>query len=380
MILETGQEWLDRVWDSMKIKMKAQCLRVGTDIPFFPYAGRYRDCIMPDGISWWTNGFWPGMLWQMYHATKEDCYCQAAQGVELRLEEALREFDRLHHDVGFMFQLSAVADWQVTQSRDSLRRGLHAATLLAGRFNPTGNYLRAWNESQWKEDVSGWMIIDSLLNLPLLYWAGKVTGDPRFSDIATRHASTALHTLLRPDGSCNHIAEFDPVTGEFRKGVGGQGYGEGSSWSRGQSWAVYGFALAYRETGDERFLHAAKNCAHYCIANLALTDWLPLVDFRAPETPVKYDSGAAVIIACGLLELEKHLPELERPLYHRAAEKMLRACEARFADWDPDSDGILGGGTTMYHDDRLANMSFIYGDYFFLEAILRLRGEDLPIW
>ena len=378
--MEKSAAWLDTSYEKLLEKMKAQCGRVGTSIPYFPYGGHYRDCMMPDGISWWTNGFWPGMLWQMYHATGDECYRQTAEGVELRLEEALRDFNKLHHDVGFMFQLSAVANYRMTGNSDSLRRGLHAANLLAGRFNPTGNYIRAWNESRWKEDVSGWMIIDSLLNIPLLYWASEVTADPRFADIATRHANTALTTLLRPDGSCNHIAEFDSKTGEFLNGVGGQGYGDGSSWSRGQSWAVYGYALAYRYTQDERFLNAAKNCAHYCISNLAVSDWLPLVDFRAPAEPVKYDSGAAVIIACGLLELERHLPELERTLYHEAAVRMLMACDEKFADWNPDTDGILGGGTTMYHDSRLANMAFIYGDYFFAEALLRLKSKHFLIW
>lgn len=372
--------WVDTVYTKLAGKMKAQCVRVGTNIPFIPHAGKYIDCMMPDGISWWTNGFWPGMLWQMYHATGEQAYREAAEGIGLRLQEALYTFEKLHHDVGFMFMPSAVASWRETHNDDARRWGLHAANILAGRFNPTGEFIRAWNESHWVNDVSGWMIIDSLMNLPLLYWASEETSDPRYADIANRHARRALDTIMRGDGSCHHIASFNATMGEFIAGVGGQGYDEDSAWSRGQAWAVYGYALAYRHTEQAEYLNMAKQCAHYCIANLAINDWLPLLDFRAPIEPVKYDSGAAVIIACGLIEIAEHVPELERQLYTVSAIKTLAACEKKFADWDTEKDGILSGGSTMYHDDRLSDVSIIYGDYFFLEAILRLKNKNMVIW
>lgn len=128
-------------------------------------------------------------------------------------------------------------------------RAMHAATLLAGRYNPNGRFLRAWNG-----DKTGWMIVDCLMNLSLLYWASDETGDPRYAEIAQNHADTALRVLLRPDGSCNHIAVLDPVTGELTGAPAGQGYAPGSSWSRGQSWAVYGFALSAKHTGEARYL------------------------------------------------------------------------------------------------------------------------------
>lgn len=360
--------------------MEAECMRTGTNIPFMPINGKYKDCIMPDGLSWWTNGFWPGMLWQMYHVTNDEVYKTAAEGVEKRLDETLHTFDKLHHDVGFMFLPSSVVSFLQTGNNDSRRRGLHAANLLAGRFNHAGNFLCAWDSSPWKENVAGWMIVDSLMNIPLLYWASKETGDPRFADIANRHAHTAMNYIVRPDGSCNHIAEFDPTTGAFIRGVGGQGYGEGSSWSRGQTWAVYGFALAYRHTGFTEYLDTAKRCAHYCIAGMAVSGWLAPVDFRAPAEPRKYDSGASTSLACGLLEIAEHVPKLEKSLYTQAAIHILQTCEEQYANWDTESDGFINGGTTMYHDERLSNMSFINGDYFFLEGILRLKENYILIW
>ena len=226
------------------------------------------------------------------------------------------------------------------------------------------------------------MIIDCIMNIPLLYWAAKECNDPRFEHIAIAHAKTAQKYIVRPDGSCNHVLIFDSKTGEFLNNPGGQGYGQGSSWSRGQSWAVYGFALSYRHTGDESFLATAKQCAHYCISNLAVNDWVPLVDYRAPAEPVKYDSTAGMATAAGLLEIARHVGEYEKPLYTKAALNILKACEAKFCNWDPAQDSIVGGGTFFYHDPtgKDTNVPIIYGDYYFIEAVLKLLGKDLFIW
>lgn len=389
----SNQEWLDRTYEKLLTKMKAECARVGTAIPFAARGGRYFDVEKtPLGIGFWTNGFWPGMLWQMYHATGDEEYRAAAEGVEDRLDAVLTSLHGVDHDAGFRFLLSAVADYRLTGNPDSRRRGLHAANMLAGRYNPAGRFLRAWNDqtaenetAEWMKSgggVSGWMIVDCMMNIPLLYWAAGETKDPRYRHIAVNHAKTAQKYVVRPDGSCNHVVAIDPNTGEFLDAPGGQGYEKGSSWSRGQSWAVYGFALSYRHTGDATFLETAKQCAHYCIANLAVNDWLSLVDYRAPAEPVKYDSDAAIITACGLLEIAEHVGEYEKPLYTQAAYRMLRACDERFCNWDPDVDAIVNGGTTMYHDPtgRTSNMPIIYGDYYFLEAILRLKGKSAFLW
>lgn len=143
---------------------------------------------------------------------------------------------------------------------------------------------------------------------------------------------------------------------------------------------VYGYALAFSYTGKEEFINAAKQCAHYCISNLSINNWLPLSDFRAPAKPVKYDSGAGAIIACGLLEIADHSKEFEKPLYIEAAVNILKGIEENYANWDLDQDGILGGNSTMYHNDRLCGMPLIYGDYYFVEAILKLKNKAMRIW
>lgn len=370
-----------QLFQNLTTKMTAQLARVGTKLPFIAQDGVYREMNTPDGISFWTNGFWPGILWQMYNATGDEAYRTTAQQIENRLDEALHMFEKLHHDTGFMYTLSAVADFRLTGCANSRRRGLHAANLLAGRFNTAGRFIRAWNDGTRDDtDIRGYMIIDSLMNLPLLFWASEETDDPRFKQIAIAHADTSLLHILRPDGSCNHIARFDPDTGAFIEAVAGQGYAQNSAWSRGIGWALYGYALCYRYTQDEKYLAASKQCAHYAIAALSCNHFVPLLDFRAPAEPVRTDTSAGMIIACGLLELADHVQPLECPLYEQSARRLFDVCETQFANWKMDEDSILNGAGLQYHNDRLADVPVIYGDYFFVEAALRLLGKAMPIW
>lgn len=373
---EKDKEWVQGVWQKLERKLERECERMGGKIPYIVEDGRcWKDMAEAD-IAWWTNGFWGGILWQMYHATKKELYSQRAALVEEKLDRSLEEYENLYHDVGFMWMHTAVADYRLTGNRKSFIRGQHAANLLAGRFNVLGNFIRAWND-----DRAGWMIVDCLMNLSLLYWATEESGDPRFAAIARKHADTALEKIVRPDGSCNHIAVLNPMTGEVEALPGGQGYGEGSAWSRGQSWAVYGFAISYAHTGEQRYLDAAKRAAHYFLANVSLTGFLPLCDFRAPREPVYYDSTAGACAACGLLEIAKHVPEMEKGLYEQGALCILKAMEGSFCNWNEEEDGILGAGKVAYHEpEQPHQVPIIYGDYFFMEAVLRLLEKDFFIW
>jgi len=355
-------------------KFRAECLRNKDRIPYIAQNGRYTTDMRSENLSWWTNGFWAGLLWQMYHATGDEVYKTTAEKTEVWLDEALTRFTGLHHDVGFMWRLSAVADYTLTGCETSRTRALHAAALLAGRFNLNGRYIRAWNL-----DKPGWMIVDCLMNLSLLYWASEQTGDPRFAQIAKAHADTALRVLMRPDGSCNHIAVLDPETGALLDTPAGQGYAPGSSWSRGQAWSVYGFTISAAHTGESRYLDAARRAAHYFIANAAADGWVTRVDFRAPETPLYLDTTATACAASGLLALAELTPEHERRLYRDAACRMLGALVDRHCDFDTANDGLLQNGTAAYgHKDT--HVPIIYGDYFLTEALLRLHGRAFTAW
>jgi len=268
-----------------------------------------------------------------------------------------------------------VANYRLTKNAQSYARALHAATILAGRYNPRGKFIRSWND-----DKVGWVIVDSMMNLNLLYWASTVTGDPRFRFIATDHADTVLNKVVRDDGSCHHIVVLDPFSGKLLESPAGQGYAEGSSWSRGQGWALYGFALSYTHTKEERYLQAAQKIAGYVLPQLEAEQHLPLVDFRAPKQPVRYDSTASMIIACGLLELAKYPEVSDAGLYRAQAASLVKAADRRFCNWNVDEDGILGYGTAAYHSDQWNEVPIIYGDFFLLEAVLKLLGKDFLIW
>lgn len=377
-------EGLQEIYEKIDAKLQAECLRMGDRIPYTAENGRYVTDKGKDAPFWWTNGFWAGMLWQMYQSSGREIYKETAKKSELVMEQDLAGFVGLHHDVGFQFLHTAVADYRLTGDEKAKVMGLHAANLLAGRFNPAGGFIRAWNDGNGpkgeKGNKPGWMIVDCLMNIPLLYWAGEETDDPRYAYIADHHAHTALKVLLRGDGSCNHIAVLDPSTGELLNLPGGQGYGEGSSWSRGQAWAVYGFALAFMHTGKREYLEAAKQAAHYFMANVSLTGYVSLVDFRAPEEPVYRDTTATACAACGLLQIAEMVPEYEKPLYYDSGVKMLTALEERHCDWNTETDGILQNGTASYWADKDRHVPIIYGDYFFVEGILRLMNRGFMIW
>jgi len=362
-------------------KITEQCQRVGPSLLFAAIGGRYTEMPIPDLASFWTNGFWPGILWQLYNAVGNDMFRKTAEGVEDKLDEALHKFDGLYHDVGFMYSLSAVANYRITGNLESKRRGLHAANILAGRFNLGGRYIRAWNDGTHGEtDVRGYMIIDSLMNLPLLFWASEETSDPRFKQIAMSHADTCLKYILRPDGSSRHIVRFDPDTGEYIEAIAGQGYSTNSAWSRGMGWALYGFTLSYKYTGEKRYLEAAERCANFAISQLAVRDWVPVLDFLAPKEPERLDSSAGVLLACGLHELSRQLPEIEGYVYRKAAEMLADSCIKRYANWNIDEDSMLMKCGLQYHNDMLADVPVIYGDYFLTEIILRLSDKDTLLW
>lgn len=373
--------WTNEVFEKMREKISAECDRIGDQIPYWTRDGIYQEDYAKKDIYWWTNGFWPGILWQMYHATGDIKYQETAKGVEKKLDEALHGFYRLHHDAGFMWLHSAVADWRLTGSEESRNRGLMAANFLAGRFNPQGKYIRAWNPDcvEEGEDCTGWIIVDSMMNIPLLYWAASELKDPRFYYIATQHADTVRKALVREDGSSGHIACLNPNTGEVEEILAGQGYSKDSSWSRGQSWILYGFALSYRYTKDEAYLETAKQAAHYFIFNAALNGHIPLCDFRQPQQPCYIDTSAGLCAACGLLEIAEHVPEAEQMLYRRHAEAMVHAIADTYCDWDIKKDSIVQGGKVAYHNTA-ESTDLIYADYFLVEAVLRLVGKDFLIW
>lgn len=373
------RKWISEVYEKILAKEEKVAQRNRNKIPYTTKDGVFDDRGKTE-ICWWTNGFWGGMMWQLYHATEKPVYLENALRTEIRLDENLMNRQGMDHDSGFKWLPTAVAHYRVTGDMASRNRALLAADNLASRFNPVGKFIRAWNNWDGIEDGSfaGRAIIDCMMNLPLLYWAGEELHDPRFYHIAKMHADTAIKNFIREDGSAKHIIEFDAETGEYLHSVGGQGYGHGSSWTRGQAWAVYGFMLSYIHTKEERYLATAKKVADYFIANIPDSKLIP-VDFRQPETPAYEDSTAAAIVSCGLLELAKYVPETEKVKYEEAALEMLKALADKRCNWDENVDNLVEKCTAAYHDAD-HEFSIIYGDYYFIEAIWKLMGKELFIW
>lgn len=376
-LLAENRAWAEDIFSKIDRKMSAMTVRSRNKIP---------DGVNDDGfhkeksILWWTNGFWGGLNWLLYNYTKNENYMLTAKSSEKKMDEALANYDALHHDVGFMWHILSGASYRLTGDKASRTRNLFAASTLMSRFVLDGGYIIAWNG----EHCKNWTIIDCLMNLPLLYWASDELGDDRFKRVAMAHADMAIMDHLRDDGSVAHIVEHDRETGEPVATYGGQGCAEGSSWSRGQAWALYGFVISYVHTGEQRYLDAAKRVANYFIANCC-DDWLPRVDFRSAEEPVMYDTTAGACAACGLIELAKLLPENEGGMYMNAAVNMLKAMGERCCNFDTGNDHMLDFGTVRFPVDgdmkkAEVHISIIYGDYFYTEAVLKLLGSEFFPW
>ena len=368
-----ADHWIENTWEKIDKKLLKTAIEKRGTLPYTTdQNGKYDDKFQSD-VCWWTNGFWPGMMWLMYDATKNKEYKLTAENAEILLDKAFKHYDELHHDVGFMWHLSAGANYRLTGNRESYVRNMYAANLLAGRYNLKGGYIRAWNGS----DQAGYAIIDCMMNIPLLYWAAKETGDDRYKYIALSHADKTMKNHVRDDGSVNHIVNYNPQNGEVIETLGGQGSCVGSSWSRGQAWGIYGFTLSYIHSKDERYKNTAKRIANYFIA-ACCNDYLPKSDFRSDAEPVLYDASAGLIAACGLIELSRLLDENEGRMYYDAACHLVEAIVEHFADWSEDLDAIITHCSESYHSQK--QLTLIYADYFLVEAINKLKGINTFLW
>ncbi len=366
------EKWLREVKAKLEKKMpyaieKAQGL---DGIPYTTKEAEWRPGPFDD-ICWWTNGFWSGAMWQMYLLTGDEQYAREAQRGEELLDAAFLDHPHLHHDVGFMWRLSAAAQYDLVGCQRSYDRAMQAANLLAGRYNPLG-FIRAWNE-----DRAGWAIIDCMMNLSLLFWASERSGDPRFRMIAARHADTAMKHFVRPDGSCEHIVIFDPETMQVVDKPGGQGYGPGSAWSRGQGWAMYGFIIAYRYTGNAAYLETARRVSDFFLSSVG-EDGIPASDFRGENTTTRKDNVAGALAACALIDLSRTIGGEDGERYLAEALRLLMSMETVDADWALGSPAIFRRCRAAYHSESHQTMQ--YGDYFFIEAVGKLLGLKYPMW
>lgn len=332
----------------------------------------------------WVDGFWSGQLWLAYSITQNELFLKAAQAQLPYYADRINRPDSHDHDMGFLYSLSCVASFKLTQNLESKDLALAAARSLISRYNPKGQFIRAWNDwdhdtAEFKERKRGKIIIDSMENLGLLFWATQMTGDERFSNVAIAHANTVERYIVRPDSSSYHTFDFNPDTGQPIGGFTAQGYADESCWSRGHSWGIHGFAQCYAYTGQTLFKDTACRLADYTIKHLP-SDYVPYWDYMLPaDVPHYRDSSAGAIASSGLYLLADLLEkdgELEKAQEYRSiAWKILASLfqEYTTAKFEQAEGLLLQGAshvTAGYFDNMLP-----YGDYFYLESLLRARGQ-----
>jgi unsaturated chondroitin disaccharide hydrolase len=326
----------------------------------------------------WLTGFWTGLLWLAYAATGDEDLRAHAQALLPSFEERLDGRVHITHDLGFLFTLSARAQWQSTREEVARQLALRAARELLARCRPQGRYVQAWGEVGDAEE-GGRIIIDTIMILPLLFWAADQEGDPRYRRAALDHAETSMRYLLRPDGATYHTYYLDQVTGAPIGPSTHQGYADDSLWARGQAWAIYGFAVAAEWSQEPRFVDASRLTARRFMAEMP-PDGVPWWDLRLPENAPRYlDSSAGAIAAGGMLRLARLEGGQESEFYGLGV-GLLDELVARCLETQAEGQGLLRYGTYHAHKGLGVEAYFIGGDYFFLEALLALAGQAPDFW
>lgn len=330
----------------------------------------------------WTNGFWTGELWLGYEFLgDEKIKALANQHTRSFLERVVNRVELDHHDLGFLYSPSCVADYKLTGSQEALEASLQAADKLMERYQAKGGFIQAWGELGKAEDYR--LIIDCLLNIQLLFFAYQQTGDRKYYDSAVKHFYASANTVIRDDASTFHTFYFDPETGQPLKGVTRQGYSDDSSWARGQAWGIYGIPLTYRIIKDPACLDLFKGVTHHFLN-------------RLPEDRVSYwdlifndgsgqarDSSATAIAVCGIHEMLKYLPEVDKDkeVYKYAMHTMLRSLMEDYANKDVKPGGpLLLHGVYSWHSGKGVDEGNIWGDYYYLEALLRFYKDWELYW
>lgn len=324
----------------------------------------------------WTSGFFPGCLWLQYEVTKDEFWKESAEKFTKYMFEI--QFYGGSHDVGFMMNCSYGNGYRLTDNPEYKKILIQSAETLITRFNPNTGCIRSWdhNTDKWQYPV----IIDNMMNLELLFWASKVTGDSKFADIALSHADTTLKNHFRDNNSCYHVIGYDPETGDVLQKHTHQGYGHESTWARGQAWAIYGYTMCYRETGNKEYLSRAIQVTDFIMNHKNLPDdSVPYWDLDDPAIPnAPRDASAGSIICSGLYELSTHLGE-EGVKYRVYADKLLATLSSPdfLAKLEENNNFILMHSVGNMPKNDEVDTPINYADYYFLEASLRKMNLDI---
>lgn len=320
---------------------------------------------------WWCSGFFPGELWYLYEYTKDPELKRYAELYTDRLEKV--QYVKTNHDVGFMLYCSYGNGYRLTGNERYKEILVQGARSLITRYNPNVQAIRSWGNGPTPYLV----IIDNMMNLELLTWAGRTTGDSTFTNIATRHADTTLKNHFRSDYSSYHVLTYDTLNGVAIRKKTRQGYADESAWARGQAWGLYGYTMMARETGNDVYLQQAKHIADFLMNHPSMPeDKIPYWDFDVPEIPnTPRDASSASIMASALIELSQLDKSSDASSYLAYAEDQLRSLTSPeyLADKGTNCNFILKHSTGYFKTNSEVDAPLTYADYYYVEALMRLR-------
>lgn len=339
---------------------------------------------LPDGSIWyvpvddWCSGFFPGSLWYLGELTGDQDWSRRAADYTETLDSA--QYLTWHHDVGFIIGSSYLNGYRLGGKKQYAPVVVNAAKSLATRFRPGAGVIQSWNVDKGWQSERGWacpVIIDNMMNLEIMFEATRLTGDSTFYDIAVSHANTTMAHHFRPDFSCYHVVDYDPATGDVRHRQTAQGYADESSWARGQAWALYGYTMCYRYTGDPNYIYQAiKVCDMIFNTPSMPDDLVPYWDYNAPNIPSEpRDASAAACTASALYELSTYLPNRG---YKELADKVVASLSSpayRAATGENNHFLLMHSVGSIPHGHEI-DVPINYADYYYLEALLRKKKLD----
>ena len=320
----------------------------------------------------WCAGFWPGVLWYDYEYTKDKQVLEEAENFTHSLK-FLSHIPAYDHDLGFLVFCSYGNGYRLTKNPAYKQVILDTADTLATLFNPIVGTILSWPR---EVEPRNWLhntIMDNMINLEMLFWAAKNGGNPYLYDIAVSHADKTMKSQFRPDYTSYHVAVYDTITGNLIKGVTHQGYADSTMWARGQAWAIYGYTVVYRETKDPKYLDFAQKVTDVYLDRLP-EDKVPYWDFDDPSIPnAPRDASAGAVVASALLELSTYLPNGTGKRYKDAAIEMLTSLSSDSYQSGESKPSFLLHSVGHWPNHSEIDASIIYADYYYIEALLRLK-------
>ena len=332
--------------------------------------------------SGWNTGFWTGILWHAYELTGNEKYKSTAlsqvSSFKYRIDNKIGVD---HHDMGFVYTPSCVAAYKLTGNDEAKAAAIAAADHLITRYHEKGEFIQAWGSVGSKDNYR--LIVDCLLNIPLLYWASEVTGDPKYETIAYNHFKTTIEVCYRADGSTYHTYYFDYLTGAPLKGVTAQGAGDDTTWARGQAWGMYGPLLTYAYLENDEAMETFIKAADYYLSYLP-SDCVAYWDLSFGDGACEpKDSSSAAIAVCAMLEAAKQLDDTnpKRQLYLNASKRIMNSLIDSYTTKNvPEANGLLLHGTYNKNSNTGVDEMTIWGDYFYMEALHRMLDPEWQLY